>query len=207
MGTHDCERCSTAITSPGATSIAWSPGAAHPGTLAVRASASLVIKRAFSFAHLPMSASVEQYSQEVFGTVLDFLHENPGRMFDMLRKRHLGIDDLLTFSGENVDEKLSRGFKDQIYDIFRMLPESVLAWLLSGEDSCFDCNTEASAANVSGSLLYALAEEHSAPSCPSQPLHPLWSTSHQHQPCFARRVSAPIQTVYATRVVRCSRTG
>ena len=117
-----------------------------------------------SVARLPMSASVEQYSHEFFGTQLDFLHENPGRMFDMLRKRHLGIDDLLTFNGENVDEKLSRGFKDQIYDIFRMLLPSCLACLPSGEDSSFDCNTEALAANVSGSLLYAipaLAEGHS----------------------------------------------
>jgi len=38
----------------------------------------------------------------------------PGRSFDMISKRHLRIDDLLTFVLDEADEMLSRGFKDQI---------------------------------------------------------------------------------------------
>jgi translation initiation factor 4A len=55
----------------------------------------------------------------------------PGRVFDMLSKRHLRIDDLLTFVCDEADEMLSRGFKDQIYDIFKTLPPNVQVCLFS----------------------------------------------------------------------------
>jgi len=55
----------------------------------------------------------------------------PGRVFDMLGKRHLRIDDLLTFVLDEADEMLSRGFKDQIYDIFKTLPPNVQVCLFS----------------------------------------------------------------------------
>merc|ERR1719321_2362874 len=43
----------------------------------------------------------------------------PGRVFDMIGKRHLRVDDLVIFVLDEADEMLSRGFKDQIYDIFK----------------------------------------------------------------------------------------
>jgi translation initiation factor 4A len=49
----------------------------------------------------------------------------PGRVYDMVSKRHLRIDDLLTFVLDEADEMVSRGFKDQIYDIFKTLPPNV----------------------------------------------------------------------------------
>merc|ERR1719265_1988628 len=55
----------------------------------------------------------------------------PGRVFDMINKRHLRIDDLLTFVLDEADEMLSRGFKDQIYDIFKTLPPNVQVCLFS----------------------------------------------------------------------------
>jgi translation initiation factor 4A len=55
----------------------------------------------------------------------------PGRVFDMLSKRHLRIDDLITFVLDEADEMLSRGFKDQIYDIFKTLPPNVQVCLFS----------------------------------------------------------------------------
>merc|ERR1711879_677752 len=55
----------------------------------------------------------------------------PGRVYDMLSKRHLRIDDLLTFVYDEADEMLSRGFKDQIYDIFKTLPPNVQVCLFS----------------------------------------------------------------------------
>merc|ERR1719387_2443012 len=50
---------------------------------------------------------------------------------DMLGKRHLRVDDLLTFVLDEADEMLSRGFKDQIYDIFKTLPPNVQVCLFS----------------------------------------------------------------------------
>jgi len=55
----------------------------------------------------------------------------PGRVFDMISKRHLRIDDLLTFTLDEADEMLSRGFKDQIYDIFKTMPPNVQVCLFS----------------------------------------------------------------------------
>jgi translation initiation factor 4A len=49
----------------------------------------------------------------------------------MVSKRHLRIDDLLTFICDEADEMLSRGFKDQIYDIFKTLPPNVQVCLFS----------------------------------------------------------------------------
>merc|ERR1712066_818993 len=55
----------------------------------------------------------------------------PGRTFDMISKRNLRIDDLLTFVLDEADEMLSRGFKDQIYDIFKTLPPNIQVCLFS----------------------------------------------------------------------------
>eukprot|EP00413_Alexandrium_margalefii_P032213 CAMPEP_0204568182 /NCGR_PEP_ID=MMETSP0661-20131031/37034_1 /ASSEMBLY_ACC=CAM_ASM_000606 /TAXON_ID=109239 /ORGANISM="Alexandrium margalefi, Strain AMGDE01CS-322" /LENGTH=391 /DNA_ID=CAMNT_0051576175 /DNA_START=102 /DNA_END=1277 /DNA_ORIENTATION=+ len=55
----------------------------------------------------------------------------PGRVYDMVGKRHLQVDYLLTFVLDEADEMLSRGFKDQIYDIFKTLPPNVQVCLFS----------------------------------------------------------------------------
>merc|ERR1711977_784853 len=55
----------------------------------------------------------------------------PGRVFDMCSKRHLRVDDLITFVLDEADEMLSRGFKDQIYNIFKCLPSNVQVCLFS----------------------------------------------------------------------------
>jgi len=55
----------------------------------------------------------------------------PGRVLDMVGKRNLRVDDLLIFVLDEADEMLSRGFKDQIYDIFKCLPPDVQVCLFS----------------------------------------------------------------------------
>jgi translation initiation factor 4A len=49
----------------------------------------------------------------------------------MAGKGHLRLDDCLIFVLDEADEMLSRGFKDQIYDIFKALPPSVQVALFS----------------------------------------------------------------------------
>eukprot|EP01024_Parvocaulis_polyphysoides_P035460 TRINITY_DN31419_c0_g1_i3.p2 TRINITY_DN31419_c0_g1~~TRINITY_DN31419_c0_g1_i3.p2 ORF type:complete len:445 (+),score=68.69 TRINITY_DN31419_c0_g1_i3:87-1337(+) len=46
----------------------------------------------------------------------------PGRVYDMLRRRALRADFISMFVLDEADEMLSRGFKDQIYEIFQLLP-------------------------------------------------------------------------------------
>jgi len=55
----------------------------------------------------------------------------PGRVYDMIGKRHLMVNELLTFVLDEADEMLSRGFKDQIYDIFKTMPPNIQVCLFS----------------------------------------------------------------------------
>ena len=49
----------------------------------------------------------------------------PGRVYDMLRRRALRADSIKMVVLDEADEMLSRGFKDQIYDIFQLLPPKI----------------------------------------------------------------------------------
>jgi len=55
----------------------------------------------------------------------------PGRVYDMLCRRVLRPDHIKMFILDEADEMLSRGFKDQIYDIFQALPPRVQVGLFS----------------------------------------------------------------------------
>ena len=43
----------------------------------------------------------------------------------MVQKRHLQVDYIQLFVLDEADEMLSRGFKEQIHDIFKFLPPNV----------------------------------------------------------------------------------
>ncbi|KAI8471852.1 MAG: eukaryotic initiation factor 4A-like protein [Monoraphidium minutum] len=55
----------------------------------------------------------------------------PGRVYDMLRRRCLRADSIKMFVLDEADEMLSRGFKDQIYDIFQLLPPKLQVGVFS----------------------------------------------------------------------------
>jgi translation initiation factor 4A len=55
----------------------------------------------------------------------------PGRVYDMLCRNFLKPDRIKLFVLDEADEMLSRGFKDQIYDIFQALPSHVQVGLFS----------------------------------------------------------------------------
>jgi translation initiation factor 4A len=55
----------------------------------------------------------------------------PGRVFDMISRNHLATTHLKVFVLDEADEMLSRGFKDQIQEIFRHLPGNVQCCLFS----------------------------------------------------------------------------
>jgi len=46
----------------------------------------------------------------------------PGRLHDMINRKWLNIDNLKLFVIDEADELLSRGFKDQLYKIFKYVP-------------------------------------------------------------------------------------
>ncbi|CAD5235000.1 unnamed protein product [Bursaphelenchus xylophilus] len=55
----------------------------------------------------------------------------PGRVADLITRGALKTDDILMFVLDEADEMLSRGFKDQIYDVFKSMPTTVQSVLLS----------------------------------------------------------------------------
>jgi len=48
-----------------------------------------------------------------------------GRVYDMIYRKYLSTSDIRVFVLDEADEMLSRGFKEQIYNIFQMLPSTV----------------------------------------------------------------------------------
>ena len=64
--------------------------------------------------------------------LIDFIFlGTPGRVFDMISRRVLRVSDIKMFVLDEADEMLSRGFKDQIYDVFRTLNPNIQVVLLS----------------------------------------------------------------------------
>ncbi|KAI7903364.1 ATP-dependent RNA helicase eIF4A [Cokeromyces recurvatus] len=69
-------------------------------------------------------ATLQSGVQVVVGT--------PGRVLDMIQNRRaFNTKHMKLFVLDEADEMLSRGFKDQIYDIFQLLPETTQVVLLS----------------------------------------------------------------------------
>ncbi|XP_014217093.1 eukaryotic initiation factor 4A-II isoform X2 [Copidosoma floridanum] len=66
---------------------------------------------------------LEQGAHVVVGT--------PGRVFDMMSRNALRSKHIKLFVLDEADEMLSRGFKDQIHDVFKLLPPEVQVILLS----------------------------------------------------------------------------
>ncbi|XP_041350456.1 eukaryotic initiation factor 4A-I-like isoform X2 [Gigantopelta aegis] len=55
----------------------------------------------------------------------------PGRVHDMINRKALDTADINMFVLDEADEMLSRGFKDQIYDVFRHMKADIQVILLS----------------------------------------------------------------------------
>ena len=55
----------------------------------------------------------------------------PGRVYDMINRQALKLENLKNVILDEADEMLSRGFKDQIYDIFKFIPEDAQVCLFS----------------------------------------------------------------------------
>lgn len=55
----------------------------------------------------------------------------PGRVFDMIRRKNLRTRNIKMLVLDEADEMLSRGFKEQIYDVYRYLPPLTQVVLVS----------------------------------------------------------------------------
>ncbi|KAG5422038.1 TIF1 [Candida metapsilosis] len=68
---------------------------------------------------------------EAFKSGAQVVVGTPGRIFDMIERRYFRTDKVKMFILDEADEMLSSGFKEQIYNIFRLLPETTQVVLLS----------------------------------------------------------------------------
>ncbi|KAJ1658393.1 translation initiation factor eIF4A [Dispira simplex] len=75
--------------------------------------------------------SVREEMQKLQTTGAHVIVGTPGRVFDMINRRAFKTDKIKMFVLDEADEMLSRGFKDQIYNVFQMLPPSIQVVLLS----------------------------------------------------------------------------
>jgi translation initiation factor 4A len=55
----------------------------------------------------------------------------PGRVLDLVQRGALDASSIMLFILDEADEMLSRGFKDQIYDVFQVLPQNIQVGLFS----------------------------------------------------------------------------
>ena len=72
--------------------------------------------------------------REDMRTLQDGVHVvvgTPGRVYDMIQRRALRLQHVQLFVLDEADEMLSRGFKDQIYDVFKFMPEHVQCAIFS----------------------------------------------------------------------------
>ncbi|KAK9275821.1 hypothetical protein L1049_023092 [Liquidambar formosana] len=81
--------------------------------------------------HACVGGTSVREDQRILSSGVHVVVGTPGRVFDMLRRQSLRPDYIKMFVLDEADEMLSRGFKDQIYDIFQLLPAKVQVGVFS----------------------------------------------------------------------------
>ncbi|KAK0572073.1 hypothetical protein LWI29_025692 [Acer saccharum] len=81
--------------------------------------------------HACVGGTSVREDQRILSSGVHVVVGTPGRVFDMLRRQSLRPDHIKMFVLDEADEMLSRGFKDQIYDIFQLLPPDIQVGVFS----------------------------------------------------------------------------
>jgi len=81
--------------------------------------------------HACIGGTLVREDQRKLETGMHVVVGTPGRVFDMINRGALKTRDIKMFVLDEADEMLSRGFKDQIYDVFKHMPQEIQVVLLS----------------------------------------------------------------------------
>ncbi|KAI3847856.1 hypothetical protein MKX03_004084 [Papaver bracteatum] len=81
--------------------------------------------------HACVGGTSVREDQRVLSIGVHVVVGTPGRVFAMLQKQYLVSDGIKMFVLDEADEMLSRGFKDQIYEIFQLLPSEIQVGVFS----------------------------------------------------------------------------
>jgi len=76
-------------------------------------------------------SSIDDDVEEMHKTPPHIIVGTPGRVYDMMRRRHISAKKLKLVILDEADEMLSSGFKDQVYNIFQFLNKDVQIALFS----------------------------------------------------------------------------
>jgi len=80
---------------------------------------------------LIMGGTLVEDNFKVLDAGAQFIVGTPGRIYDMMKRYVLKTENLKAFVMDEADEMLSRGFKDQVYEIFQFIPNEAQICLLS----------------------------------------------------------------------------
>jgi len=75
--------------------------------------------------------SIREETDDLKQNVPHIIVGSAGRIYDMICRRTINVNDVKLFVLDEADEMLSRGFKDQIYNIFQYFSDSVQVALFS----------------------------------------------------------------------------
>ena len=84
-----------------------------------------------SFIYAQGTSTLFSLPNPVNRNMYELFSGTPGRVFDMISRKVLRTYEIKMFVLDEADEMLSRGFKDQIYDVFRHLNSNIQVVLLS----------------------------------------------------------------------------
>jgi superfamily II DNA/RNA helicase len=75
--------------------------------------------------------SIDEDAEEMRNNTPHFIVGCPGRVFDMIKRRHINANKIKIVILDEADEMLSSGFKEQVYNIFKYLNKNVQIALFS----------------------------------------------------------------------------
>ncbi|CAN1241176.1 Eukaryotic initiation factor 4A-9 [Linum perenne] len=81
--------------------------------------------------HACVGGTSVREDQRILSSGVHVVVGTPGRVFDMLHIQSIRADSIKMFVLDEADDMLSRGFKDQIYDIFQLLPPEIQVGVFS----------------------------------------------------------------------------
>lgn len=76
-------------------------------------------------------SSIDEDAQEMRNNTPHFIVGCPGRVYDMIKRRHINANKIKIVILDEADEMLSSGFKEQVYNIFKYLNKNVQIVLFS----------------------------------------------------------------------------
>tara|TARA_B100000963_G_scaffold143333_1_gene124890 strand:+ start:307 stop:1518 length:1212 start_codon:yes stop_codon:yes gene_type:complete len=80
---------------------------------------------------LIMGGTLVDDNFKILDSGAQFIIGTPGRVYDMMKRYVLKTTDVKCFVMDEADEMLSKGFKDQIYEIFQFIPKEAQICIFS----------------------------------------------------------------------------